>query len=65
MLALYDDNADGQADRDEVCVEGLSIDNNLFLHGLTVDGPGSIYVIENASGAFDGTGGNGGTPRID
>jgi hypothetical protein len=65
MLVLYDDDGDGDADRDEVCVEGLSIDNNLFLHGLTVDGPGSIYVIEDASGAFDGTGGNGGTPRID
>ena len=65
LLVLYDDNNDGQADRDEVCVEGLSIDNNLFLHGLTVDGPGSIYVIEDASGAFDGSGGNGGTPRID
>ena len=65
MLVLYDDNNDGRADRDEVCVEGLSIDNNLFLHGLVVDGPGSIYVIEDASGAFDGSGGNGGTPRID
>ncbi|MGH9872133.1 MAG: DUF4214 domain-containing protein [Pyrinomonadaceae bacterium] len=65
MLVLYDDNADGVADRDEVCVEGLSIDDNLFLHGLTVDGPGNVYVIEDASGAFDGTGGNGGTPRID
>jgi|GEM_PF-847649 len=65
MLVLYDDNHDGVADRDEVCVEGLSIDNNLFLHGLVVDGPGSIYVIEDASGAFDGSGGNGGTPRID
>ena len=65
MLVLYDDNADGRADRDEVCVEGLSIDNNLFLHGLTVDGPGNVYVIEDASGAFDGAGGNGGTARID
>lgn len=65
MLALYDDNADGRADRDEVCVEGLSIDNNLFLHGLTVDGHGSVYVIEDASGPADGSGGNGGTPRID
>jgi hypothetical protein len=65
MLALYDDNSDGEADRDEVCVEGLSIDNNLFLHGLTVDGPGNVYVIEDASGTADGTGGNGGTPRID
>lgn len=65
MLALYDDNADGRADRDEVCVEGLSIDNNLFLHGLTVDGTGNVYVTEDASGAFEGTGGNGGAPRID
>jgi hypothetical protein len=65
MLALYDDNADGKADRDEVCVEGLSIDNNLFLHGLTVDGPGNVYVIEDASGLADGSAGNGGTPRID
>ena len=65
MLALYDDNADGRADRDEVCVEGLSIDNNLFLHGLTVDGPGNVYVIEDASGPADGAGGNGGTPRVD
>lgn len=65
MLALYDDNADGRADRDEVCVAGLSIDNNLFLHGLTVDGPGNVYVIEDASGAFESTGGNGGAPRID
>lgn len=65
MLALYDNNADGQADRDEVCVEGLSIDNNLFLHGLTVDGPGNVYVIEDASGTADGSAGNGGTPRID
>jgi hypothetical protein len=65
MLAIYDDDADGLADRDEVCVEGLSIDNNLFLHGLTVDGPGNVYVIEDASGAFDGSGGNAGTPRID
>lgn len=65
MLVLYDDNADGLADRDEVCVEGLSIDNNLFLHGLTVDGPGSIYLIEDASGLADGTGGNGGRARID
>jgi hypothetical protein len=65
MLALYDDNADGLADRDEVCADGLSIDNNLFLHGLTVDSAGNVYVIEDASGLADGTGGNGGTPRID
>ena len=65
MLALYDDNSDGRADRDEVCVEGLSIDNNLFLHGLTVDSSGNVYVIEDASGVADGSAGNGGTPRVD
>ena len=65
MLVIYDDNADGAADRDEVCVEGLSIDNNLFLHGLTVDGAGNVYIIEDASGSADGAGGNGGTPRVD
>src|SRR6185503_6328026 len=65
MLVLYDDDGDGDADRDEVCIEGLSIDNNLFLHGLVVDGPGNVYLIENAAGEFDGSDGNGGTPRID
>ena len=65
MLAIYDDNVDGRGDRDEVVVEGLSIDNSLFLHGLTVDRLGNVYVIEDASGDFDGTGGNGGIPRVD
>ncbi|HAF21758.1 MAG TPA: hypothetical protein DCK93_02415 [Blastocatellia bacterium] len=65
MLALYDDNGDAMADRDEVCVTGLSIDNNLFLHGLAVDAMGNVYVIEDAAGPADGPGGNGGTPRID
>ena len=65
MLAIYDDNADGRGDRDEVVVVGLSIDNNLFLHGLAIDRSGDIYVIEDASGSADGSGGNGGTPRID
>jgi uncharacterized protein (TIGR03437 family) len=67
MLALYDDNNDGYADTDEVVVEGLSLDNNLFLHGLTVDREGNVYVIEDASGASDtaALGGNGGTPLID
>jgi hypothetical protein len=46
-------------------VEGLSIDNKLLLHGLTVDGRGNVYVIEDASGPADGPGGNGGTPRVD
>jgi uncharacterized protein DUF4214 len=65
MLAIYDDDADGLADHDEVVVEGLSIDNNLFLHGLTVDRLGNVYVIQDASGAADGAGGNGGIPRVD
>ena len=65
LLALYDDDADGRADRDEVCVEGLSIDNTLLMHGLTVDGVGNVYVIEDASGLFDGSGGNSGAARID
>lgn len=67
MLALYDDNTDGRADRDEVVVEGLSLDNNLVFHGLTVDREGTVYVIEDASGAADliTDGGNLGTPTID
>jgi uncharacterized protein (TIGR03437 family) len=67
MLAIYDDNNSGYADRDEVAVEGLSIDNNLVFHGLTVDREGSVYVIENASGQADliKDGGNLGTPQID
>ena len=65
LLAVYDDNGDGQADRDEVVVEGLSIDNNLFLHGLAVTGLGTVYIIEDASGSEDGSDGNGGIPRID
>ncbi|HSE30990.1 MAG TPA: hypothetical protein VLA93_05400 [Pyrinomonadaceae bacterium] len=65
MLAVYDDNGDGRADRDEVVVEGLSIDNNLFLHGLTVDQKGNVYVIEDASSSFDDPEGNGGIARID
>jgi len=65
MLAIYDDNADGRGDVDEVVVDGLSIDNTLFLHGLSVDRLGNVYVIEDAAGANDGSGGNGGMPRID
>jgi hypothetical protein len=65
MLAVYDDNADGRAERDEVVVEGLSIDNNLFLHGLVTDRLGRVYVIEDAAGSSDDPGGNGGTPRVD
>ena len=65
MLAISDDNGDGRGDRDEVVVAGLSIDDNLFLHGLTIDRLGSVYVIEDSLGASDGTGGNGGTPQLD
>jgi uncharacterized protein (TIGR03437 family) len=67
MLALYDTNANGYADAEEVVVEGLSIDDNLIFHGLTVDREGTVYVIEDALGASDtpASGGNGGTPSID
>jgi len=65
MLAIYDDDADGLGDRDEVVVTGLSIDNNLFLHGMTIDREGNVYVIEDATGLADGAGGNAGTPRVD
>jgi len=67
MLALYDTNGDGYADADEVCVEGLSVDDNLLLHGLTVARDGTVYVIEDALGESDGpeAGGNGGVPRVD
>jgi uncharacterized protein (TIGR03437 family) len=67
LLAIYDDNNDGYADAQEICVEGLSLDNNLAFHGLTVDREGTVYVIEDASGTADLTadGGNLGTPRID
>lgn len=67
MLALYDDNDDGRADREEVVVEGLSLDNNLVFHGLTVDREGTVYVIEDASGGADlvSDGGNLGSPVID
>ena len=67
MLAIYDADNNGYAERDEVVVEGLSIDNNLIFHGLTVDREGTVYVIENASGQADlvADGGNLGTPQID
>lgn len=67
LLAVYDDDGNGRADADEVVVEGLSLDNNLILHGLTVDREGTVYLIQDSSGAADTTadGGNGGEPRID
>jgi uncharacterized protein (TIGR03437 family) len=67
MLAVYDEDGDGFADSDAPVVEGLSIDNNLFLHGLTVARDGTVYVIEDALGESDlpADGGNGGIPRVD
>ncbi|MDT5294968.1 MAG: hypothetical protein QOJ76_1848 [Acidobacteriota bacterium] len=67
LLAVYDTDGDGFADTDEIAVEGLSIDNNLVLHGLTVARDGTVYVIEDATGETDkpADGGNGGIPRVD
>ena len=66
LLAVYDTNGDGFADSDEAVVEGLSIDNNLFLHGLTVARDGTVYVIQDALGESDlaADGGNGGIPHV-
>ncbi|HEX8283058.1 MAG TPA: IPT/TIG domain-containing protein [Pyrinomonadaceae bacterium] len=66
MLAVYDTNGDGRGDADEVCFEGLSIDNNLVLHGLTVARDGAVYVIQDATGESDlaADGGNGGIPHV-
>jgi hypothetical protein len=65
LLAIYDDDHDGRADHDEVAIEGLSIDNNLFLHGLTIDRNGTVYLIEDATASSDGAGGNLGKARVD
>jgi uncharacterized protein (TIGR03437 family) len=66
MLAVYDTDGDGDGDADEVCVEGLSVDNNLVLHGLTVSREGTVYVIQDATGESDlpADGGNGGIPHV-
>ena len=66
LLAIYDTDGDGFADFDDIAVEGLSIDNTLILHGLTVGRDGAVYVIEDASGANDlpAVGGNGGHPLV-
>ncbi len=66
MLAIYDNNSDGYGDAEEVVVQGLSLDDNLVFHGLTVDREGNVYVIEDASGVSDlvSLGGNLGAPRI-
>ena len=67
MLAVYDTNGDGFGDADEVLAEGLSIDDPLYQHGLTVARDGAVYVIEDALGESDteASGGNGGIPRVD
>ncbi|MFL6256042.1 MAG: hypothetical protein ACJ74T_13610 [Pyrinomonadaceae bacterium] len=66
MLAVYDTDGDGDGDTDEVCVEGLSIDNNFVLHGLTVAREGTVYVIQDSTGESDlaADGGNGGIPHV-
>ena len=67
MLAVYDTDGDGFANSDEVVVEGLSIDDPLYQHGLAVARDGTVYVIEDALGESDlaADGGNGGIPRVD
>jgi uncharacterized protein (TIGR03437 family) len=66
MLAVYDTDGDGDGDADEICVEGLSVDNNLALHGLTVSREGTVFVILDATGESDleDDGGNGGIPHV-
>ena len=66
MLAVYDTDGDGDGDEDYVCVEGLSVDNNLVLHGLTVSREGTVFVIQDALGESDHAedGGNGGIPHV-
>ncbi len=66
MLAVYDTDGDGDGDIDEICVEGLSIDNNFVLHGLTVSREGTVFVIQDATGESDlaADGGNGGIPHV-
>lgn len=66
LLAVYDDDGNGFAESDAAVVEGLSIDNNLFLHGLTVARDGTVYVIQDALGEsdFPADGGNGGIPHV-
>jgi uncharacterized protein (TIGR03437 family) len=66
MLAVYDTDGDGDGDADEVCVEGMSVDNNFILHGLTVAREGTVFVILDATGESDlaEDGGNGGIPHV-
>lgn len=66
LLAVYDTDGDGFANTDEAVAEGLSIDNNLFLHGLTIARDGTVYLIQDALGESDlaADGGNGGIPHV-
>jgi uncharacterized protein (TIGR03437 family) len=66
LLALYDTDGDGYADTDDVRIEGLSVDNNFVLHGMTVARDGTVYVIQDATGESDlaADGGNGGIPHV-
>lgn len=66
LLAVYDGDGNGFADSDAAVAEGLSIDDNLFLHGLTVARDGTVYVIQDALGESDlaADGGNGGIPHV-
>lgn len=66
MLAVYDTDGDGDGDIDEICVEGLSVDNNLVLHGLTISREGTVFVIQDATGESDlaEDSGNGGIPHV-
>lgn len=66
LLAIYDDDRDGYADVDEEAAVELSIDDNLFLHGLIVNREGDIFIVEDAMGDNDqvSDGGNLGTARI-
>lgn len=66
LLAVYDTDGDRLGDADELRVEGLSVDNNLVLHGLTVGRDGTLYLIQDALGESDlpADGGNGGIPNV-
>jgi uncharacterized protein (TIGR03437 family) len=66
LLALSDTNSDGYADDEFDAVVGLSIDDNLVLHGLTVARDGTVFLIQDALGESDlaRDGGNGGIPHV-
>jgi|GEM_PF-1219307 len=66
LLALYDADADGYADEEFDPVVGLSVDDNLVLHGMTVARDGTVFLIQDAMGESDlaRDGGNGGIPHV-